>query len=213
MTEKLNEKLITLTSIFVFAIVASNVTASNLVNLGPFVVPIAVLCYPVTFAITDIVSEVYGKKIAQRIVWAGFFVSILLAFYSRIVVVYPPAAFFEGNEAFVKVFSSTPRIVLASMVAYMASQTHDVWAFHLWKKLTKGRHLWVRNNLSTLVSQFIDTCLFITIAFLNVVPGEVLVRMIFSQYIVKFIIALIDTPFVYLGVKLVSGRWTVIETS
>ncbi|WP_041076232.1 queuosine precursor transporter [Thermotoga caldifontis] len=211
MTERLNEKLITLTSIFIFAIVASNVTASKLVNLGPFIVPVAVICYPVTFAITDIVSEVYGRKIAQRIVWSGFFVSLLLMLYSRIVVVYPPASFFKDNEAFIKVFSSTPRIVVASMIAYVASQTHDVWAFHVWKRLTKGKHLWVRNNFSTIVSQFIDTCLFIVVAFVNTVPGDVLLRMIFSQYIVKFIIALIDTPFVYLGVKLVSGKWVVSE--
>lgn len=213
MTERLNDKLVTLASIFIFSIVASNVTASKLINFGPFVVPIAVFCYPITFAITDIVSEVYGKRIAQKFVWAGFLVSILLVLYLQIVVTYPPASFFEYNEAFVRVFSSTARIVLASMIAYIVSQTHDVWAFHVWKKLTKGRHLWARNNFSTMVSQFIDTCLFITIAFLNVVPGSVLLRMIFSQYVLKFIIALIDTPFVYLGVKLVSGKWTVTETN
>lgn len=210
--ERLNEKLIVLTSIFTFAIVVSNITASKLVNLGPFVVPIAVICYPITFAITDIVSEVYGKKVAQRIVWSGFFVSVMLVVYSKIVVVYPPSSFFEQNESFVKVFSSTPRIVLASMVAYILSQTHDVWAFHLWKKITKGNHLWIRNNLSTIVSQFIDTCVFITVAFFNIVPGNILLNMVFSQYIVKFIIALIDTPFVYLGVRLVSGKWVVKET-
>lgn len=210
--ERLNEKLIVLTSIFIFAIVASNITASKLVNLGPFVVPIAVLCYPITFSITDIVTEVYGRKVAQKIVWSGFFVSVVLVLYSKIVTVYPPASLFEQNEAFVKVFSSTPRIVLASMIAYVLSQTHDVWAFHLWKRITEGRYLWMRNNFSTIVSQFIDTCVFITIAFFNVVPGNVLLRMIFSQYVVKFIIALIDTPFVYLGVKLVSGKWIVRET-
>ncbi|MEN3008021.1 queuosine precursor transporter [Pseudothermotoga sp.] len=210
--ERLNEKLIVLTSIFIFAIVASNITASKLVNLGPFVVPIAVLCYPITFSITDIVTEVYGKKVAQKIVWSGFFVSVVLVLYSKIVTVYPPANLFEQNEAFVKVFSSTPRIVLASMIAYVLSQTHDVWAFHLWKRITEGKYLWMRNNFSTIVSQFIDTCVFITIAFFNVVPGNVLLKMIFSQYVVKFIIALIDTPFVYLGVKLVSGKWIVRET-
>ncbi|KAF2959732.1 MULTISPECIES: queuosine precursor transporter [unclassified Thermotoga] len=211
--EKSNEKLILLTGIFVSALIISNVIAGKLVNLGPFLVPVAVLCYPITFAVTDIVSEVYGKRTAQKVVWTGFFTSLILVIYSQIAVFYPPAPIFANNDAFVKVFGSTPRIVIASILAYILSQTHDVWAFHFWKKLTKGSHLWLRNNLSTMVSQFIDTLTFITLAFVGTIPGNVLVQMIFSQYVVKLIMALIDTPFVYLGVKLISGQWTVKEGS
>lgn len=211
--EKSSEKLILLTGIFVSALTISNVIAGKLVNLGPFLVPVAVLCYPITFAVTDIVSEVYGKRTAQKVVWTGFFTSLVLVVYSQIAVFYPPAPIFANNEAFVKVFGSTPRIVIASILAYILSQTHDVWAFHFWKKLTRGSHLWLRNNLSTMVSQFIDTLTFITTAFAGAIPGNVLVQMIFSQYVVKLIMALIDTPFVYLGVKLVSGQWTVKEGS
>jgi len=211
--EKSNEKLILLTGIFVSALTISNVIAGKLVNIGPFLVPVAVLCYPITFAVTDIVSEVYGKRTAQKMVWTGFFTSLILVIYSQIAVFYPPASIFANNEAFVKVFGSTPRIVLASILAYIISQTHDVWAFHFWKKVTRGSHLWLRNNLSTMVSQFIDTLTFITVAFAGTIPGNVLVQMIFSQYVVKLIMALIDTPFVYLGVKLISGQWTVKEGS
>ncbi|MDK2893593.1 MAG: queuosine precursor transporter, partial [Thermotoga sp.] len=163
--EKSNEKLILLTGIFVSALTISNVIAGKLVNIGPFLVPVAVLCYPITFAVTDIVSEVYGKRTAQKMVWTGFFTSLILVIYSQIAVFYPPASIFANNEAFVKVFGSTPRIVLASILAYILSQTHDVWAFHFWKKVTRGSHLWLRNNLSTMVSQFIDTLTFITVAF------------------------------------------------
>ena len=211
--EKLNERLILLTGIFVAALTISNVIAGKLVNIGPFLVPVAVLCYPITFAVTDIVSEVYGKRTAQKVVWTGFFTSLILVVYSQITVFYPPAVIFENNEAFVKVFGATPRIVLASILAYVLSQSHDVWAFHFWKKITRGSHLWLRNNLSTMVSQFIDTLAFISLAFGGTVSGSVLVQMTFSQYAVKLIIALIDTPFVYLGVRLVSGRWVVKERS
>ncbi|PLV59487.1 queuosine precursor transporter [Thermotoga sp. KOL6] len=209
--EKTSEKLILLTGIFVSTLTISNVIAGKLVNIGPFLVPIAVLCYPITFAVTDIISEVYGKRTAQKVVWTGFFASLILVVYSQIAVIYPPASIFGNNEAFAKVFGSTPRIVFASILAYIISQSHDVWAFHFWKRVTKGSHLWIRNNLSTMVSQFIDTLVFITIAFLGTVPITVLVKMIFSQYAVKLIIALIDTPFVYLGVKLVSGEWIIKE--
>ncbi len=209
--ERMNEKLVLLTSVFIASLTISNVIAGKLVNLGPFIVPIAVLCYPITFAITDIVSEVYGKKMAQTVVWAGFVVSIMLVVYSVLTVRYPAVSFFKDNEAYVKVFGSTPRIVFASILAYLLSQTHDVLAFHLWKRVTKGSHLWVRNNLSTMVSQLIDTFVFITVAFVGTVPTDTLVRMIFSQYTVKFFLALLDTPFVYLGVKLVSGKWEVKE--
>ncbi|PLV56901.1 queuosine precursor transporter [Thermotoga sp. SG1] len=211
--EKLNERLILLTGIFVSALTISNVIAGKLVNIGPFLVPVAVLCYPITFAVTDIVSEVYGKRTAQKVVWTGFFTSLILVIYSQIAALYPPASIFEENEAFVKVFGATPRIVLASILAYVLSQSHDVWAFHFWKKVTRGSHLWLRNNLSTMVSQFIDTLVFITLAFAGTVPGTALSQMVFSQYAVKLIIAAIDTPFVYLGVKLVSGRWVVKEGS
>ncbi|AJG39988.1 transporter [Thermotoga sp. RQ7] len=211
--EKLNERLILLTGIFVSALTISNVIAGKLVNIGPFLVPVAVLCYPITFAVTDIVSEVYGKRTAQKVVWTGFFTSLILVIYSQIAALYPPASIFEGNEAFVKVFGATPRIVLASILAYVLSQSHDVWAFHFWKRITGGSHLWLRNNLSTMVSQFIDTLVFITVAFAGTVPGTALSQMVFSQYAVKLIIAAIDTPFVYLGVKLVSGRWVVKEGS
>lgn len=141
------------------------------------------------------------------------FTSLILVIYSQIAALYPPASIFEGNEAFMKVFGATPRIVLASILAYVLSQSHDVWAFHFWKRITGGSHLWLRNNLSTMVSQFIDTLVFITVAFAGTVPGTALSQMVFSQYAVKLIIAAIDTPFVYLGVKLVSGRWVVKEGS
>jgi len=108
----------------------------------------------------------------------------------------------EMQEAFEKIFTMTPRIILASMIAYLIAQIHDVYAFHYWKNKTRGKHLWIRNNASTIVSQAIDTVIFITVAFYGVVPLEVLLNMIVSQYIVKVAIALIDTPFIYVATNL-----------
>ncbi len=93
------------------------------------------------------------------------------------------------------------RIVAASMVAYLISQLHDVWAFLFWRRVTAGKHLWLRNNLSTIVSQFLDSIIFITLAFAGTVANAVLVNMIISQYLVKIILVLADTPFCYLAVR------------
>jgi hypothetical protein len=94
----------------------------------------------------------------------------------------------------------TPRIILASFIAYLLSQTHDVWAFHFWKKLFRGRHLWLRNNISTASSQLLDTVVFISVAFLGIMPVG---QLIAGQYVVKLGIALLDTPLVYLLVWLI----------
>ena len=110
------------------------------------------------------------------------------------------------QEAYVLVVGMVPRIVLGSLVAYLISQLHDVWAFHFWKGKTKGKHLWIRNNASTIVSQLIDSVVFVTIAFIGVVPGSVLLMMIVVQYVSKVIIAIVDTPFIYLGVWWLKGK-------
>jgi len=107
----------------------------------------------------------------------------------------PPAGFWEGQEAFVTIFGSSLRIVLASFIAYILAQNHDVWAYDYLKKLTKGKHLWLRNNASTWVSQTIDTIVFVTIAFYGVFP---IWNMIWGIVFLKVIIAAIDTPFLYL---------------
>ncbi|RLG68080.1 MAG: VUT family protein, partial [Methanobacteriota archaeon] len=104
------------------------------------------------------------------------------------------------TKSFAEVLGPAPRIVAASMVAYLVSQHHDVFAFHFWKKKTGGKHLWIRNNASTVVSQLVDSVIFITLAFYGVTP---LLPLIFGQWVVKMFIAVMDTPFCYLACKLI----------
>ena len=196
------KKIAYFASFFAALIVVSNITASKLVSFYGLVVPVAVIAYPITFLITDVVSEVYGKRTAQMIVNAGFWAMIGATMLIFLTVYIPPAPFWKDQIEFQKVLGSVPRIVTASLVAYLISQNHDLFAFHFWKKVTRGRHLWLRNNASTMVSQLIDTAVFISIAFFGVVSNEILFHMIISQYIVKLLIALADTPFCYLLVRL-----------
>jgi len=177
-------------------IVTANVLASKLVVFGPFTVPAGVLVFSATFLITDLFSEFWGKRYAQQAVWSGLLASIFFAISAIIAIRWPIAPFMAGfQEQFSQVLGLTPRIVVASLLAYTVSQNHDVWAYHWWKRKTKGKHLWLRNNASTVVSQGFDSVIFVTVAFAGVAP---IVPIIIGNYVVKVLIAVVDTPFIYL---------------
>ena len=165
-----------------------------------WVLPVSSFTYPITFLITDTIAELYGRRTTTRIVWIGFGCSILMLamiYFGKII---PGAGFWVadgGQDHYDFILGSVPRIVAGSMVAYLISQNFDVFAFHFWKERTDGRHLWFRNNASTMMSQGIDTALFITIAFAGTVPGNVLATMLIGQYLVKVCLAALDTPVVY----------------
>ncbi|GAI46045.1 unnamed protein product, partial [marine sediment metagenome] len=165
-----------------------------------------VIAYPLTFLFTDVIGELYGRKIASRVVWVGFGVSILMVILVLGGGLLPPAPFWEDQSAYESILGMLPRITLASMIAYLVSQHHDVFAFHFWRQKTKGRFLWLRNNASTMVSQALDTGAFITIAFWGTVPAGTLTNMLLSQYVIKLVIAACDTPFCYMLVGLLRER-------
>ena len=198
--------LVELATLFVTCLVVANIIAVNLVSIGGWVVPAGIIAYPLTFLFTDVIAELYGRKIASRVVWVGFGVSVLmviLIFWGGLL---PPAPFWEGQSAYESILRMVPRITLASMIAYLVSQHHDIFAFHFWRQKTKGRFLWLRNNASTMVSQALDTGIFITIAFWGTVPTGILTNMLLTQYVIKLVIAAVDTPFCYMLVSLLRER-------
>ena len=190
-----NASFVLITAVFSGALVIASVLATKIVTLGPLVFPAGVLSYSVTFLMTDTVSEVWGRKRANRLVAAGFVALLIVFGLIQLAMVWEPAPFWEQETAFRIVLGTTMRIIVASLVAYLVSQFHDVWLFHVLKKLFAGRHLWLRNNLSTFLSQTIDTAIFITVAFYGVQPVAGLIA---GQLIMKLLIAFADTPFVYL---------------
>ena len=182
--------------IFITSIVVANVIAGKIVAFGPFVTPAAIVVYAVTFLMTDLVSEIWGRRDANRLVFLGFVCSIFASIMILLASKLPSASFAaDRGKAFDLILGMNLRFTVASMVAYYISQSWDVWVFHILGIRTDGKHKWLRNNLSTMSSQIIDTSIFITIAFWGVVPD--IVQMIASQYIVKFILALLDTPVFY----------------
>lgn len=194
---KNNSTLTTLNVIFVVSVVISNVVASKIIKLGWFVVPSAVFAYAISFLLTDIIDEIWGKEEARKAVWRGFWGQIMASILILTAQWLPVAPFMpEQQKHFVAILGQNWRFAIASLIAYLISQTTDVYLFSFWGKLTKGNHKWLRNNGSTMISQLIDTAIFITIAFAGNVPS--LWHMILSQYIIKLLIALSDTPFFYL---------------
>jgi len=174
-----------------------------------FEVSVGILPYPITFLITDLISEIFGKKKANQIVTAGIFAS----FFSMGIVYladFVPAIENSpvNNEIFSKVFALSPVAVLASMLAYLFAQYVDIAIYHFWKRLTQGRHLWLRNNFSTFLSQFIDTFTVVSLLCLfKVLPWSMFYGLIISGFLFKVLIAFLDTPLLYFFVYVIRKRF------
>ena len=199
-----------LAALFITSLVVSNLIFQKFFYWYPFdgkifgirlfELSVGILPYPITFLITDLISEIYGKIAANRVVTAGIFAS----FFSMgilLVADYVPAMESSpvDNPTFTQVFSLSPLAVLASMIAYLLAQFVDIRIYHFWKKLTNGKMLWLRNNFSTFASQFLDTfsvvCL---LSVFGVLPWDLFFGLVLSGFIFKVIVALLDTPLLYL---------------
>ena len=194
-----NQGYITLTALYCTMAVSSAVAATKMISMFGFYVPGGVIIYAASFLITDLISEVYGKQSAVRTVYCGFAAMLIFAGYSLLIVHWESAPFYTQQAAFETVVGLSFRITMAGWISFMVSQYWDVIVFHRLKESKKrfiSKHLWIRNCGSTITSQFVDSVLFIFIAFYGIYD---ILPMIFAQYIVKVIIALMDTPFAYWG--------------
>lgn len=202
-----------LSGLFICSLVVSNLIFQkffywypfgNIEFLGAkfFEVSVGILPYPITFLITDIISEIYGKKKANQVVTNGIFASI---FSLGIIYIANHVPAIEGSPVddalFTKVFGQTALAVLASMLAYLAAQYIDIQIYHFWKKLTQGKMLWLRNNFSTMTSQAVDTfTVLLLLCSFEILPWEVFGKLFISGFVFKMFIALLDTPFMYIAV-------------
>ena len=199
-----------LAALFIASLVTSNLIFQKFFYWYPFDLEIAgsklfevsvgLLPYPITFLITDILSEIYGKKKANQVVVAGIFAS----FFSLAIIYVSkeaPATPWSpvDDPTFVKVFGATPLAVLASMMAYLFAQFIDIRIYHFWKRLTNGRHLWLRNNFSTFSSQIVDTLtVLLLLCSFGIISWDNFLGLLISGVIFKIIIAALDTPILYL---------------
>jgi len=174
----------------------ANVTAGKPVTLpGNITVPAAVFIYALTFTLIDLVNDRLGKQGARNVVYAAFLANLLLAGYTQFAIWLPPAPFYgdEGQAAFARVLGSTWRIVVASLIAYLVSTLIDVQVFAWWRERV-GRYRWARVLISNTVSTLVDSAVFITIAFLGVMP---VLPLIAGQYLLKMIVTVVSIPLIY----------------
>lgn len=182
------------------ACIIANIQVIKLVDLFGITATLGNIVYASSFLVTDILSEMYGKKEARKAVTAGFLSLLSMTLLMTLALKFTPAADDFSQSSLSTIFSIMPRIALASLLAYMVSMFHDVWAYDLWRKrFPQDRLLWLRNNISTMVSQLLDSTLFTLVAFAGVFPGSVLWQIFWTTYLLKWVVAAADTPFLYLA--------------
>lgn len=207
-------------ALFITSLVVSNLIFQKFFYWNPFgeftifgvslfEVSVGILPYPITFLITDLISEIYGRKMANQIVTAGIFASFFsmgIILMAEVAPAIPSSPI--NDELFTQVFALSPIAVLASMIAYLFAQYVDVAIYHFWKKLTKGKYLWLRNNFSTFLSQFLDTVTVVgLLCIFKVLPWDLFFGLVVSGFIFKIFIAFIDTPFLYFFVYIMRRRF------
>ena len=184
--------------LYVAFVLLSNIVAYKIAEFNfsivTFYATAASLIFPVTFLLTDIVNEKFGRKETQKMILIAFLSQIATALFIYISVILAPAPFWPDQESFARIIGFAPRIMIASWIAFLMSENADAYIFAWFKKLTKGKHLWMRNSLSSIPSMALDTTVFVTIAFIGVQP---LMPLIVGVLVLKWIIGIIDIPFMY----------------
>lgn len=179
--------------------IIANIQVLKMIEIGGFEATLGNIVYASSFLATDILSENHSSKDARKTVLIGFLALLALTALMQLAILFEPSKSDFASESIKTIFGWMPRIALASITAYLISQNHDIWAFSWLKKKTNGKMLWFRNSLSTMVSQAIDTIVFTGIAFWGVYEWPILVDIFWTAYILKWLVALADTPFVYIA--------------
>jgi uncharacterized integral membrane protein (TIGR00697 family) len=182
-------------------IIASKIATFNL-GFTLFYAPAAVLIFPFTFQITDIVNEAFGRFEVHRMIFIGFVTQVVMTGFLWIATNLAPAPFWNFQESWYNIISLVPRITLASWIAFLVSENLDAFLYAKLKALTKGKHLWIRNVFSDIPSLGIDSIIFVTLAFYGVMP---VLPLIWGQLVLKWLVGILDTPFMYLS------RWVLLR--
>lgn len=205
-SSKVSVLFVVLACFFVTFLLISNIIAGKLVQVSGVVLPAAVILFPVTYIFGDVLTEVYGFKRSRLVIWVGFAANAFMALIFIITVSLPHPAFWNNQEAYAAVLGFTPRIVVASLIAYCAGEFSNSVLLSKIKLITGGRMLWMRTIGSTVVGEGIDTLLFISVAFYGLLPGAALVSMVVAQYIWKVGYEIAATPLTYALVRWVKRK-------
>lgn len=198
-------KLLTLISVFIGVLVGMNLLGGKIITIFGIGASVAVFMVPISFAITDIATELYGKRFTRQLTLAGMLTLVLLMVYSALFVWLEPNTRFASNDAYTAVFGSSIRIIIASITAFGLAQLQDILIFEKVRTVTKGKYLCIRTNISTFASELVDTTVFMFIAFYQMAPkfdALFVLKMIIPYFLLKIAFAVLITPVVYGGVRL-----------
>lgn len=192
---------------FVVILLVSNILATKLIAVGPLILPAAVIIYPFTFMIGDILSEVWGYRYAKQVIYLGFIANFFMVIFTYIGGLLNPAPTWLNQSSYEAIFGLVPRIVLGSFIAYLIGELLNSWVLIKIRNITGQKLFFIRTIGSTIIGQFFDTAIFITIAFFGTLPTNVFLRLLIGQYAVKVILeAFAGTPLAYILVSWVKGN-------
>ena len=199
-------------ALFILFITMSQILAAKIgdFSIGDYQItaPVAVLIFPFTFQITDMVNENFGRKKTHRMIFIAFITQILMVFFIWFSIEIPGAPFWgtENQSYWVSFLGSTIRITIASWISFLITENLDAVLFAKLKKITKGKNLWIRNIFSDIPTLALDSILFVSIAFGGILPLEVVLSIIWGQMLTKWFFGIIDTPFMYLSRYIINGK-------
>ena len=190
-------RFITLVALFVTCLIAANITAVKLISLYGLLLPAAIVIFPVSYILGDVLTEVYGFRQARRVIWLGFLCNLIVVAAIWIGLVLPAASFWDGQEAYERILGAAPRILAASFLAYLVGEFANAFVLAKMKIATEGRWLWTRTIGSTLVGQGLDSLIFIVLAFAGTIPPAALMGAVVTQWLVKSAYEAAATPVTY----------------
>jgi len=193
-------------ALFITCLVAANIIAVKLVDLFGLTVPAAVIIFPVSYILGDVLTEVYGYREARRVIWLGFLSNLLVVVAIVAAQVLPAASFWDGQPAYERILGYTPRILAASFLAYLIGEFANSFVLAKMKIATRGRWLWSRTIGSTLVGEGLDSLLFMILAFAGTIPTAALASAVITQWLAKSAYEAVATPLTYLAVNFLKER-------
>ena len=194
------------TAVFIASLIAANIIAVKLVVVAGLLLPAAVIIFPLSYIVGDVLTEVYGYSKARRVIWLGFLANLIVVAAIWIAGLLPAAGFWDGQDAYQRILGMAPRILAASFLAYLVGEFANAYVLAKMKIATEGRFLWARTIGSTLVGQGVDSAIFIVIAFAGVIPTSALVTAVVTQWLVKSGYEALATPLTYLVVGFLKRR-------
>ena len=200
----ISHRFVIITAIFVTCLITANVIAVKIISLGSFILPAAIIIFPVSYIFGDILTEVYGYRQARRVIWLGFFCNLIFVVFAWVGQILPPAPFWEWQEAYESILGYTPRLLAASFCGYLVGEFANSFVMAKMKILTQGRWLWSRTIGSTIVGQGLDTSVFITLSFIGTPLFAPI--MILYHWLAKTGIEAIATPFTYAMVNFLKKK-------